>query len=84
MLCSLSYNMGVSMATDYRNSKLEVWLKKHGITTQGFADKVGCCRPLLWKVKRGLCISQKYADKISELTGGEVVPGVQNKGRRWS
>jgi hypothetical protein len=42
---------------------------------------VGCSDPVICKVKKGIPIEPKIANRITELTGGEVIPKTQRKGR---
>jgi hypothetical protein len=60
---------------------MEKWLRKKNMSTKEFVEKVGCSRPVVWKVKRGLPICPKYANKISKLTKGEVNPKIKAVGR---
>jgi len=62
------------MDDGFKSSPLEKWLHKNKMKTKEFADQVGCSRPIIWKVKIGLPIWDKYADRISRLTNGEIVP----------
>jgi hypothetical protein len=63
------------------NSALEKWLRKKNMTTTHFVEMVGCSRPVVWKVKRGIPISPKYANRIIEITKGEIKPLTENVGR---
>lgn len=65
---------------DWQDSKMEKWLQEKCMTTNEFTKKVGCTRMVIWKVKRGLGISQRFADKIVKLTKGEVVPSISRVG----
>jgi hypothetical protein len=51
------------------------------MTTNKFTELVGCSRPVVWKVKRGIPICPKYAKKIIEITKGEIIPLMQPIGR---
>jgi hypothetical protein len=69
------------MVEDYKDSDMERWLRKRNMTTNRFAELVGCTRPILWKVKRGIPVCPLYANRIYELTSGEVVPVYERVGR---
>lgn len=69
------------MSSDYKDSDLERWLRKRNMKTTHFAALVGCTRPIIWKVKRGIPICPFYAKRIYELTSGEVVPIYERIGR---
>lgn len=60
---------------------LETWIRKQCITTKSFTLMVGCSDPVICKVKKGIPIEPKIANRITELTGGEVIPKTQRKGR---
>lgn len=64
------------------NSPMEKWLRERNMSTKEFSEKVGCSRPVIWKVKRRLAISPKFAKKIYELTEGEVSPKIEPVGGR--
>jgi len=61
---------------------LETWLRQKNMTTISFAKKVGCSRPVINKVKNGIPICPKYANKIIELTESAVKPSTENIGRK--
>lgn len=63
-------------------SKLETWLRERNMSTNRFTELVGCSRPVIWKVKRGLPISPMYASRVRELTNGEIEPEIELVGRR--
>jgi len=67
----------------YENSDLEKWLRKRQMTTKKFTELVGCSRPVIWKVKRGIAICPLYAKKIYEITNGEINPLTEKVGRPW-
>lgn len=67
----------------YTNSEMENWLRKRMMKTNEFLKLLGCSRPTLWKVKRGIPVCPKYANKIIEITKGEVVPLMEKVGRPW-
>jgi len=69
------------MSETFENSPLEKWLRKEKITTKHFTDLVGCSRPTVWKVKLGLAISSKIADKIALVTLGAIKPHVSEPGK---
>jgi len=71
------------MNQPYKDSDLEKWLRKRHMTTNKFVSLIGCSRPVVWKVKRGIAICPFYAKKIYEITGGEVKPLVEKVGRPW-
>lgn len=64
------------------DSPMEKWLRKKNMSTTAFCKMVGCSRPVLWKVKRGLPISPQFANRIVELTDGEVNPKSEPVGGR--
>lgn len=64
----------------HENSKLEKWLRKRNMTTQSFANLVGCSRQIIWKAKTGSTICPLYANKIYLHTNGEVMPASENVG----
>jgi len=64
------------------NSPLEKWIRARNMTTTEFTNMVGCSRPVVWKVKRGIPICPKYARKIVEITRGEILPLIENVGRQ--
>lgn len=68
------------MQSNVYNSNLEKWLRARHMTTKKFVELVGCSRPVVWKVKRGIAICPLYAKKIYELTGGEIRPLVHPVG----
>jgi hypothetical protein len=70
------------MTQNAKDSTLEKWLRKRNMTTNRFVELVGCSRPIVWKVKRGIAICPLYAKRIHELTEGEVTPLVENVGRK--
>ena len=70
------------MATDCENSDLERWLRKRNMTTNRFVQLVGCSRPVVWKVKKGIAICPLYAKRIYEITEGEVRPLMEKVGRQ--
>lgn len=57
------------------------WLIKNRMRMKEFCVKVGCSRTAIFYAKKGSGISKKFAEKIIEITKGEVVPLVRNKGR---
>lgn len=65
----------------YDKSDLENWLKVRGMSTNEFVKMIGCSRPVVWKVKRGIPICPRYADKIKEVTQGEIKPSFNFIGR---
>jgi hypothetical protein len=65
------------------NSDMGKWLKKNYINAKDFQKKVGCSRPIILKVKKGIPISPLYAKRIFDLTKGEVNPVSQPVGRPW-
>ena len=67
---------------NYRESDLEKWLKERQMTTNDFVQLIGCSRPVVWKVKRGIPICTLYARKIYEFTGGKIRPLIKNVGRQ--
>ena len=67
-------------AHDYNDSPLEIWIRKKHMKTNDFLKLVGCSRPVLWKAKKGLPISEHYAKKIFDATKGEVMPFHAPKG----
>jgi len=69
-------------AHDYENSDLELWLRKKHMSTNEFVQLVGCSRPVVWKVKKGLPICPLYAKRIMEITLNEVNPKVELVGGR--
>ncbi len=69
------------MGQDYKDSDLERWLRKRNMKTARFVEMIGCSRPIIWKVKRGIPICPLYAKKIFDLTSGEVAPVYQCVGR---
>jgi hypothetical protein len=69
------------MSQDYKDSDLERWLRKRNMKTIRFAELVGCSRPIIWKVKRGIAICPFYAKRIFDLTSGEVTPFYECVGR---
>lgn len=71
------------MIQHYENSDLEKWLRKRQMTTKKFTELVGCSRPVIWKVKRGIAICPLYAKKIYEITNGEINPLTEKVGRPW-
>lgn len=64
------------------NSPMEKWLREKNMSSKEFCHQVGCSRPIVWKVKRLLPISPKYAKKIEELTEGKVCPKAERVGGR--
>jgi predicted transcriptional regulator len=64
------------------NSPMEKWLRKKNMTAKNFIEMVGCSRDVISRVKRMEAISPKYAEKIIELTDGEVVPKIEKVGGR--
>lgn len=66
-----------------KESELEKWLRDHEMTTNEFTKKVGCSRPVIWKVKRGIPICPLYAKRIAELTGGKIMPLMESVGRKY-
>jgi hypothetical protein len=70
------------MPSECKKSDLEIWLRKRQMTTNRFTELIGCSRPIIWKVKRGIAICPLYANRIYQLTGGEVKPIVEKVGRR--
>lgn len=68
---------------DFRSSTLEKWLREKCMTTKRFSELVGCSRVIIWKVKRGMAVSPKYAQKIKEITEGAVIPTSEPVGRPW-
>lgn len=67
---------------EFADSSMEKWLRKKNMSTTDFCKLVGCSRPVVWKVKRGIPISPKFAKKITELTDGEVCPKSEPVGGR--
>lgn len=59
---------------DWKKSDLEKWLRKKNMSTTDFAKIVGCSRPTLLFVKRGIAISAIIALKIHKATDGDVLP----------
>jgi len=71
------------MENTWQNSKLEKWLRDRNMSTNKFVQLVGCSRPVVWKVKRGITICPYYAKRISEITQGEIQPAFERVGRPW-
>lgn len=65
---------------DYDDSPLEKWIRERNMTTNDFVSMVGCSRPVIWKVKKGLPICPMYAFKIMQITEGKVTPLVEKVG----
>jgi predicted XRE-type DNA-binding protein len=59
---------------DHHYSELELWIRKRNMTTNQFVKMVGCSRPTVWKVKKGIPISKEIAEKITLLTNGAIEP----------
>ncbi len=66
----------------YQDSALEIWLKERMMSTNDFVKLIGCSRPVIWKVKRGIPICPLYARKIYEFTAGKIKPLMKNVGRQ--
>ena len=66
-----------------KNSQLEKWLKDKKMSTNRFVELVGCSRPVIWKVKRGIAICPLYAKRVFDLTNGNVQPICEKVGRPW-
>lgn len=69
------------MSFENEISDLESWLRKRNMSNKRFVELVGCSRPIVWKVKRGIAICPLYAKKIHDLTNGEVCPLTEKVGR---
>lgn len=67
---------------NYRESDLEAWLKDRQMSTKAFTQLIGCSRPVVWKVKRGIPICPLYARKIYEFTAGKIKPLMKTVGRQ--
>jgi hypothetical protein len=63
-------------------SELEAWIRSKNMKSKDLCDSVKCSRPTLWKAKKQIPISKKYADKIFELTGVKVVTIEPTKEKR--
>ena len=70
------------MTQDYESSELERWLRKKHMSTNQLAAMVGCSRPVIWKVKKGIAICPLYAKRIYEITEGQVKPLMECVGRQ--
>ena len=66
---------------NYQDSILENWLRQKNMSTNELVRMVGCSRPIIWKVKRGIPICAAYAIKIMQITDGEIVPSTNEVGR---
>lgn len=66
----------------YQDSDLEKWLREKQMSTNDFVKMIGCSRPVVWKVKRGIAICPLYARKIYDFTGGRVKPSIKPVGRQ--
>lgn len=64
------------------NSKLEKWLRDRNMTTNDFVKMIGCSRPTIWRAKLDKGISKHFAEKIIEITKGEIQPRIKNTGKR--
>lgn len=53
---------------------LESWLRKRNMKTTSFAELVPCSRVVIWKVKRNIAIDTKLAERIHQITEGQVKP----------
>lgn len=60
--------------------KLDEWLKENAITRIDFAKQVGCCRQTIIRVDRELPISERFANKIAEITTQRVIAKIRNPG----
>lgn len=69
------------ITNNFKMSPLQKWLLERQMTTGEFVELIGCSGPVIWKVKRGLPISPKYARRIKEITGGAVDPSVMVVGK---
>lgn len=65
----------------YENSTLEKWLRENNITTKRFSKLVGCSRVTIYKAKLDAGITSKISNKIKELTDGEVVLKIAERGK---
>lgn len=57
---------------NYHESPLENWLKENKMSTNEFVALIGCSRPTIWKAKRGIAISPITANKIYDVTKGQI------------
>jgi hypothetical protein len=62
---------------------LETWLRKRNMTTKQFTEMVGCSRPVIWKVKKGLTVSPQIAHRIQELTNDQIDLNIEKVGRKF-
>lgn len=69
------------MRQECENSALEHWLRERNMKTVEFTRLVGCSRPTIWKVKRGIAICPYYARRVREITEGAVEPLIEKVGR---
>lgn len=60
---------------------LDEWLKKNNVLMKELCHRLGCSRSVLWKVKKGLNVDTKIAEKIEKETSGAVIPISAPKGR---
>ena len=61
--------------------ELTDWLYEKGISTKKFSEMVRCSGTVIRKIKRGATVSTEVSKKVSDLTGGKVVPAHARRGR---
>ena len=61
---------------------LESWLRENNLSTNSFVNMVGCCRSTIWKVKKGVAVDSKVANKIMQITDSKVIPNKSHVGKK--
>lgn len=69
------------LAQSKKISPIERWLRKNNMTMMELAEKVGCHRETIRRVKEGIAIEEQFARAIYFATGGYVDPAVKRRGR---
>jgi len=57
------------------------WLTHHNMEINEFAKIIGVTRQVIWKIKKGKTVDSDTAKKVYFVTGGQVKPVTQRRGR---
>src|SRR5665213_1924939 len=57
-------------------------MRRNNLSIREVAKQVGCCHMVIVRVRENLPIIGRIALKVTELTNGEVIPKVVERGRK--
>lgn len=60
---------------------IEEFLRSKNMTVQTLCEAIGCCRQVIWRLKKGKAISLRHAQRIEQFTEGKVKAEIKTRGK---